>query len=477
MLALSKGSDVSNWSEEDFWTHWIETKDVLSICIYEFDLKPNEYPTPTQCKIIRKVLFDGCKRLLLNCHTRFGKSHAMGMLANLYIIFNKDKKVNIIGPSWSQTYIIRKVAAKFLSRSRTLKTIAHFSTRSEEGDAEASKKRQTFSNGCEIATIGVNGKGEGAMGEGGDLNIVDEMALIDNTTFYEKVFRMLGDNPETSIMVGLFNPWGTDNVAADLWNNPRWENIHVDWRQGIIEGRITQEYVDEQKESLTPIQFEVLFESKFPKTSVDTILTADQVQIMFDKEVSIKGNPFIEIGVDVARFGKDQTVIACRRAYKLFHIEKHGKEDTMQTSGRVAELALGFNKQGFEVKISIDDTGLGGGVTDRLNEEYGDEFEIIPVINGSTKTMNEMYYNKITELWMWFRENYELLDLPEDADIMNELTKRKYKLKSNGKQLILESKDEMKKRIGKSPDTMDAIANAFASETTDLYDQPIGGFI
>ena len=37
MLTLSKASDVSNWTEEDFWTHWIETKDVLSICIYEFD--------------------------------------------------------------------------------------------------------------------------------------------------------------------------------------------------------------------------------------------------------------------------------------------------------------------------------------------------------------------------------------------------------------------------------------------------------
>ena len=468
--------NTKDWTSKDFWKHWIETKDVLSICIYEFNLKEKEYPTPTQCKIMRKILFDGCKRLLLNCHTRFGKSHAMGMLANLYIIFNVDKKVNIIGPQWSQTYIIRKVASKFLIRSRTLKDVAHFSSRTEEGDAETSKRRQTFKNGCEINTLGVQGKGNSAMGEGGDLNIVDEMALIDKTTFDEKVFRLLGDDPENSIMVGLFNPWGTDNIAADLWKNPRWDKIHVDWRQGIKEGRITQDYVDEQRETIPQIAFEVLFESRFPKTSVDTILTQEQVQIMFDKDVMIRGNQPVEIGVDVARFGKDLTVIACRRGMKLFHIEKHGKEDTMQTSGRVSKLALEFSRQGFEVIVSIDDTGLGGGVTDRLNELYGDEYEIIPVINGSTKTMNDIYYNKITELWMWFKENYELVDLPKDSDIMSELTKRRFKFKSNGKQIIMESKDEMKKRIGKSPDTMDAVANAFASETTNLNQTP-GGFI
>lgn len=470
--------DTSNWTEKDFISHWIKTKDILSFCIYEFDLKPHEYPTPTQCKIMKKILFDGCRRLLLNCHTRFGKSRTLGMLTNLYIIFNRDKKVNIIAPQWSQTYIIRKEAAKFLERSRTLKDIAHWTKTSEEGTAttEASKKRQTFKNGCEINTLGVQGDAKGAMGEGGDFNIVDELGLMAPATFREKVFRLLGDNPETSIMVAAFNPWGSDNIAADLWNNPNWERIHVDWRQGIKEGRLTEEYVQEQKDILTDIEFEVLFESKFPKTALDVILLPEQIRESIDRDITLTGNLKIEIGVDVARFGKDKTVIACRIGYKCWYLEKYSKEDTMTTAGRVSRLIRKYVDEGYPVIVNIDDTGLGGGVTDRLKEMHDHEAEINGIVNGS-KPNNERYFNKITELWMWIKENIDIIELPNDPEVISDFSKRKYKLHSDGKQIRLESKDDMKKRGLKSPDVADAIANCFASETSGSHDAPLGGFV
>jgi len=467
--------DTTNWTAEDFWQYWIETEDILSMCIYEFNLEPHEYPTPSQCLIMKKILFHGCRRLLLNCFTRFGKSHAMGILANLYVILNRNRRVNIIGPQWSQTYIIRKVAAKFLARSRTLKTVAHFSTQKEDGDVEASKKRQTFKNGCEIATLGVQGKGEQAMGEGGDLNIVDELALISPTTFRERVFRLLGDNPEESIMVGLFNPWGTDNIAADLWENPRWEQFHIDWRQGIKEGRITQDYVDEQKELLTNIEFCVLFDSKFPKQTIDTIVTAAKVREAMKRNIKLRGKPDIEIGVDVARFGNDKTVIACRIGYKLWHIEKHSKEDTMQTAGRISKLVRQFVDEGYEVRVSIDDTGIGGGVTDRLTELHSHEAEIAPIINGSSAFNSERFFNRITELWFWVGKNIDKLDLCEDADLVFELSKRHYKLRSDGKKLWIEDKETFKKRIGKSPDVADAVANAYSS-FSECGGNTMGGF-
>ena len=471
--------DISNWQPDDFWRHWIKTEDIISICKYEFDLKDNELPTPTQCEIMREVLFRGTKRLLLLMPTRYGKSHAMGMLVNLYIIFNQDKKVNIIAPQWSQTYIIRKVAAKFLQRSRTLKTIAHFSTTKEEGTGttEASKKRQTFKNGCELNTLGVAGKGEGAMGEGGDLNIVDEMALIDPVVYRERVHRLLGDDPANSIMIGLANPWGSDNIAKDFSTNPRWKVMHVDWKQAILDGRLTQDFADEQRELLTDMEWEVLYEAKFPKNSNDTILTPEQVSATFKREHTIRGNPPIEIGVDVARFGKDSTVICCRRAMEVFHMESHNKEDTMQTTGRIGDLIDDFTRQGFQVIINVDDTGLGGGVTDRLKEVWEeDDVEINAIINNAVAS-NERYKNKITELWFWIAENIELLKFPEDNRIVSDFSKRKYKISSNGKQLQLESKDDMKKRGLKSPDFADAIANAFATETGVGIQDELGVYV
>lgn len=456
-----------NWSEEDYWRHWIKTKDVKAICQYEFNLEPHELPTPTQCEIIKKVIFEGERRLLLMMPTRFGKSHSMGLLVCLYILFNKDKKVNIIAPQWSQTYIIRKVAAKFLARSRTLKHIAHFSTRGDEDkSSEASRKRQTFDNGCELNTLGVAGKGEGAMGEGGDLNIVDELALIEPQTYRERVHRLLGDDPDNSIMIGLYNPWPTDNIAKQLSTNPNWTVMHIDWRQAIKEGRLTHDFVDEQRELLTDIEFQVLYEAKFPKTTLDTIMTAEQIFACFERHIELKGNLHVEIGVDVARFGKDKTVIACRRGYWVFHIEDHSKEDTMQTCGHVGKLIDQFVKEGLHVIVNVDDTGLGGGVTDRLNEVWGHEdVEINGIINNAIAS-NEKYKNKITELWFWLADNIELIKLPKINQIVDDLSKRKYQIASNGRQLQLEKKDDMKKRGLKSPDFADAIANAFASETS-----------
>ena len=266
-------------------------------------------------------------------------------------------------------------------------------------------------------------------------------------------------------MIGLCNPWGSDNIAKDFSTNPRWKVMHVCWRTAIKEGRLTKDFVDEQRELLTPIEFEVLYEASFPKNTNDTILNPEQVFATFSRKYSIKGNPHIEIGVDVARFGKDKTVICCRRAMELFHIESHGKEDTMQTSGRIGDLIDTFSKQGFQVIVNVDDTGLGGGVTDRLREVWEDEeVEINAIINNSVAS-NDRYKNKITELWFWIAENIDLLKFPEDSRIVDDFSKRKYKISSDGKKLQLESKDDMKKRGLKSPDFADAIANAFATET------------
>ena len=446
---------------------WIRSKNVHALSRYYFRLEPDEFLKPGQIRIIKKIVFEGAKRLLISAFTRYGKSHAVAIAIALYIILNRDKKINLIGPTVEQTGIIRRVFNKYAQRSHHLMRL--LSTDDKDAmDKEHSKKRIVFANGCILTTIGVNGEGKSAMGEGGDLNVVDEMGLINPDTYKEKVHRMLGDDPENSQMIGLFNPWPGDNVARELWYTKGWQKIQIDWKRGIEEGRITQELVDEARDLIDEVSFIVLYDSEFPKITDDCILTPEQVSESFERAVGVTTTQ-IDIGCDVARFGSDQTTIGVRRGMDLFHMEEHSKESTMQTTGRIVVFIDYYLKIGLRVIVSIDDDGLGGGVTDRLNELYCHRHDVYinPICNGGNAEEPEKFFNRVTECWLWIKDNIDEIRLLENNRLLKEFTTRRYSYMSDGRRQ-LESKKVYKKRTGKSPDMADMVSYCFASETQDV---------
>lgn len=120
------------------------------------------------------------------------------------------------------------------------------------------------------------------------------------------------------------------------------------------------------------------------------------------------------------------------------------------------------------VYVKIDDTGVGGGVSDRLKEvkqEEGLEKMLIVPVNfakKAPKTKTARYYDDIVT-WMWsnVRDLLEAgeIKLPDDSILIGEFSTRKYFFQSNGKQR-LENKDDLKKRGLTSPDRADAVALA-----------------
>ena len=140
-----------------------------------------------------------------------------------------------------------------------------------------------------------------------------------------------------------------------------------------------------------------------------------------------------------------------------------------------------YSKYEGKVYVQIDDTGLGGGVTDRLKEVRKEQklykMQIIPInaaekIETDTaagKDAAEKYNNLTTAMWASMRD---LLDnkqivIEDDEQTVGQLSSRKYTMTSNGK-LEIESKKEMKKRGLDSPDRADALslpahARAFAA--------------
>lgn len=219
---------------------------------------------------------------------------------------------------------------------------------------------------------------------------------------------------------------------------------------------------------------------EFPKGSLDSLISLEIVELATERKIDdhqIKNVKTAHIGVDVARFGDDSTIIFPRLAMKALKYEKYSKQDTMKTTGYVIKMAKELmNKYPglSKIIIKVDDTGVGGGVTDRLSEIVEDEklpFEIIPVNNGSSAT-DDYYDNLGTQVWGNVKELLEenmtsslnggdpIIELPNNSALIKELSTRKFKLTSRGK-IRLESKDDMKKRNVGSPDIADALTLAF----------------
>ncbi|MDO4614618.1 MAG: AAA family ATPase [Lachnospiraceae bacterium] len=222
----------------------------------------------------------------------------------------------------------------------------------------------------------------------------------------------------------------------------------------------------------------------FPKGGINTFIPLELVDLATEKlkkdEAESKTARILHLGVDVARFGDDKTIIAPRDGNRVLPLRKYTKQDTMETAGNVLRFCYDWLKrapEGSSVKVKVDDSGVGGGVTDRLKEAtHGDRrFKIYGVNNGGS-AKDEHYSNLGTELWGNIREALEenmsqkmqgnegTFELPDDKELLGQLTSRKYHVTSRGR-LELERKDDMKKRGLTSPDCADAVA-------LSLYEPP-----
>ncbi|HEU6435854.1 MAG TPA: terminase family protein [Nitratidesulfovibrio sp.] len=168
----------------------------------------------------------------------------------------------------------------------------------------------------------------------------------------------------------------------------------------------------------------------------------------------VNGQPLI-MGVDVARFGGDRSVLRFRRGLDARTIPPrvfHGL-DTMQLADQVArawtELAVDA--------AMVDGTGVGGGVVDRLRQLNFDPFDV----NFGGKSARPDARDKATEMWMNLRDWLATGCLPVNGVLSEELTTRQYRYAPDQK-TALESKDAMRRRGVKSPDDADALALTFA---------------
>lgn len=253
-----------------------------------------------------------------------------------------------------------------------------------------------------------------------------------------------------------------------------WHARHVTLAEAIASGRISQAWAEQRRrqwgEDSAVYANRVL--GDFHSADEDTVIPLRWLEAANERwlEWDEAGRPDLPgphvDGVDVARSGEDKTVIAIRRGPVVAELRRSSKEDTMQTVGRVK----GHLDSDPLATAMVDVIGIGAGVLDRLREQ-GCRAE---AFNASAGTRNkdatgELGFANVRSAALWLVR--ELLDpsaapdmaLPPDDELTGDLTAPKWKILSGGK-IQVESKDDIRKRIGRSTDAGDATVQAFWEE-------------
>jgi len=118
-----------------------------------------------------------------------------------------------------------------------------------------------------------------------------------------------------------------------------------------------------------------------------------------------------------------------------------------------------------DVEIIVDETGLGAGVLDRLKEQElrSGNCSVYGFNGGEKADDNERYVNAVTEAWLELAKAIKagMVDLDNNTNIISQLSSRRYKIQGD-RRLALETKDDYKKRVKRSPDDADALAMAYS---------------
>lgn len=204
---------------------------------------------------------------------------------------------------------------------------------------------------------------------------------------------------------------------------------------------------------------------KFPKSAINTLLTPDEVReaIKRGQQTSLNASLYERsqkrLGVDVAMYGDDKTVIFPRQGLRAFKAVVL-RDTTADGEGpsRIAARVIQAKKDwGSEYEFVDCTGGYGEGVVNYLRDGGADPVRVI----FSQKAVKSDYYaNRRTEMYFGMRDWVRSGGiLPNDPDLIKELSAPTYTLK--GGKVALEEKDKIKERIKRSPDKADALAVTF----------------
>lgn len=392
-----------------------------------------------------------------------GKSAALAIFILWFLFCFKDAQVSCTAPTSQQMFDVlwkelafwhgrlkKEVAELYELRD----TYVRIKERRKTWFARAATGRKENAE----ALSGVHGKHVALIGD--EASGVHELIFeaVRGALTNKDIFFIVISNPTrlSGFFFNVFHKW-----------KRRWQALRFDSRESpIVDDHFVQEIINDYGEN-SP-QFDVRVAGKFPLSEEDQFIPTD----LFDQAAERNLIPLMTapriLGVDVAAYGDDACAYVERQGNdSTFRGERRG-QDTMATVGDV----VGFiqeskHQQNLFDFVCVDIIGMGRGVFDRLVEmqEHGEiplSIKFVAVNSAEKSTKPERFGNMRAELWHDCKEWLHTADVPEE--LRPDLTGIKYKHDSKNR-LMMEKKDDMKKRGLPSPDKGDALIMTFSVRT------------
>ena len=417
--------------------------------------------------------------------TQDGKSTTIAA-ATVLVAASEGERFTIIAPSQKKADIIMSQAIEFAVSNKVFASQLQL----KKGDnldrlkQERSKKNITFQGGGGIMTITLDAKNskssiQAAMGFGSKNIIADEAGLVDNV-LWATVVRMLGGDfkdagkKRRKILIKIGNPFYRNHFLKSSQSS-RYHQVFHNWEDSVRDYEngyygYSPEYIEEMREQAL---FDLFYECKFPdENEIDPrgyrqLVTSSDLRLRAeDQKIEPEGTPIL--GCDIGG-GGDWNVYVMRWMNYAKVVGCNKSDDTMTNVVEIQRI-MGEYKDLKAENIHIDDVGIGRGVRDRCREKG---MAVQGVSSGSRAIEKDKYINSNMEMaWdmrKWLKRGDTILEPYEIKyeSVWNQCTWYKYKTNSD-KQMKLESKEDMKKERGSSPDFGDAFKLTF-------YQPPIIG--
>jgi hypothetical protein len=266
------------------------------------------------------------------------------------------------------------------------------------------------------------------------------------------------------VKVAFGNPTRNTGWFRECWRrfSERWTTQQVDSRTAkMVDQKVVNDWIDDYGDDSDFVRVRV--KGEFPRRGTMQFISSETVSDAQERKAEGYDELPRILGVDVARYGDDKTVFARRQGSKLFPLEKQVGWDTMQTGKRVAQIIDDWHPH----VCFVDGIGVGAGVVDYLIHTG---YDVVDVVASRKPADAKTYVNLRAEMWGGMKSWLETADIPDDDELQQDLTAPEYMFNAK-MQIVLEKKEDLKKRSLDSPDCADALAVTFSgpAEVSDFF--------
>jgi hypothetical protein len=419
--------------------------------------------SPQQRELVNDIVDTKIRQISVRSGHGTGKSHALAVAAVHFACTRHPWTIAVTAPTSSQLWdaLWPRIQSFFAKLPPALRPL--FNVTSDRVELVGDKD-------CFItARTSTKEKPESIAGKHSEnmLILVDEASGVPDEVF-ETAQGSMSDKNATTVLTS--NPTRTSGLFYDshhrltkLWKTHHWSSTESPFVNQAFIDTVRETYGDGSN------QWRVRVLGEFPEADDDTLISRSIVEAAMARS-NPKNDNYLELDedgkrvwcIDPARFGADRTGFCGWLGNSVAWLKKKSGMDIMGVTGWIKhewdETPTGERPE----EIIVDVIGLGGGVVDRLNE-LGLPVTGVNVAEAALAFSDG--YRLRDQLWLDMKRWLEagLGSLPKNNALLDDLITPGYTFMSNGK-LKVESKQEIKRRGGNSPDLADTVMLRFASD-------------